>query len=72
LPDGFAYRQDVISPCEEQDLVERFVQLPFKPFEFHGYLGKRRIVSFGWRYAYSGPALRTAASRATRKSAAGD
>jgi len=23
--------------------------LPFKPFEFHGYLGKRRIVSFGWR-----------------------
>ena len=32
--------------------------LPFKPFEFHGYLGKRRIVSFGWRYDYAGRALR--------------
>jgi alkylated DNA repair dioxygenase AlkB len=27
--------------------------LPFKPFEFHGYFGKRRIVSFGWRYDYA-------------------
>jgi len=32
--------------------------LPLKPFEFHGYLGKRRIVSFGWRYDYSARALR--------------
>jgi alkylated DNA repair dioxygenase AlkB len=32
--------------------------LPFKPFEFHGYLGKRQIVSFGWRYDYAGRTLR--------------
>jgi hypothetical protein len=26
--------------------------VPFKPFAFHGYLGNRRVVSFGWRYDY--------------------
>ena len=35
--------------------------LPFKPFEFHGYLGKRRIVSFGWSYDYGGRRLRQSA-----------
>jgi alkylated DNA repair dioxygenase AlkB len=27
--------------------------LDLKPFEFHGYLGNRRIASFGFRYDYS-------------------
>lgn len=58
LPAGFAYREDMISPGEEQALVERFAALPFKPFEFHGYLGKRRVVSFGWRYDYNDARLR--------------
>jgi alkylated DNA repair dioxygenase AlkB len=58
LPAGFAYRDDLITPAEEQSLVERFAELPFAPFEFHGFLGKRRIVSFGWRYDYAGRALR--------------
>jgi alkylated DNA repair dioxygenase AlkB len=58
LPVGFAYHEDAISPAEEQILVGQFASLPFKPFEFHGYLGKRRIVSFGWRYDYAGHTLR--------------
>jgi alkylated DNA repair dioxygenase AlkB len=57
LPAGSAYRDDVIAAGEEQGLVERLAALPFKPFEFHGHLGKRRVVSFGWRYAYAGRAL---------------
>jgi alkylated DNA repair dioxygenase AlkB len=57
-PAGFVYRADVISPAEELALVERFGTLPFQPFEFHGHLGKRRIVSFGWRYDFSGARLR--------------
>ena len=36
-----------------------FETLPFKPFEFHGYQGNRRIVSYGYRYDYAGRALRT-------------
>ena len=61
-PQGFAYRDGVLSPGEEAELVRRVERLPFKPFEFHGYLGKRRIVSFGWRYDYSGRALRESAA----------
>jgi len=58
LPAGFAYREDLLSPVEAQALVARFACLPFQPFEFHGYLGKRRVVSFGWRYDYAGGRLR--------------
>lgn len=52
LPAGFVYCNDVLSAAEEQTLAQSFAALPFKPFEFHGYLGKRRVVSFGWRYDY--------------------
>jgi exodeoxyribonuclease III len=58
LPDGFGYCEELISPGEERALVRDFAALPFQPFEFHGYLGKRRIVSFGWRYDYAGRTLR--------------
>jgi alkylated DNA repair dioxygenase AlkB len=53
LPEGFAYRPDVISPDEESRLLAEIVSLPFKEFQFHGFEGKRRVVSFGWRYDYS-------------------
>ncbi len=58
LPEGFLYREDVLSEMEEAACVHAFETLPFKPFEFHGYLGNRRIVSFGWQYDYSQESLR--------------
>jgi alkylated DNA repair dioxygenase AlkB len=58
MPEGFAYRDDVVSFADATTLVDIFATLPFKPFEFHGYLGNRRTVSFGWSYDYSGRALR--------------
>jgi len=61
LPQGFAYREDILSKKEESDTVRHIESLPFKPFEFHGYLGNRRIVSFGWRYDYAGRTLRESA-----------
>ena len=57
LPEGFRYQADVISPAEEVTLLDRIRELPFKPFEFHGYLGKRRVVSFGWKYDFEGRKL---------------
>ena len=57
-PDGFAYQEDVIQAEDAAALIEVFRELPFKPFEFHGFLGNRRVVSFGWRYDYAGAALR--------------
>ena len=58
LPEGFAYREDVFTRADEAEYVRAFETLPFKPFEFQGYLGNRRIVSFGWQYDYSNKTLR--------------
>ena len=57
LPDGMRYASDVISPDEERALVADLAHLPFRPFEFHGFLGKRRTVSFGWSYDFDGGSL---------------
>jgi alkylated DNA repair dioxygenase AlkB len=54
LPEGFTYAPDIISPSDEQALVHEIERLPFKEFEFHGFLGKRRVVPFGWRYDFIG------------------
>jgi alkylated DNA repair dioxygenase AlkB len=53
LPDGFRYRPELISPEDEHDLLERIRELPFKAFEFQGYTGKRRVVSYGWKYDFN-------------------
>ena len=58
-PKGFRYAPDLISSAMERDLVKTFETLPFKPFDFHGYQGNRRIVSYGYRYDYSGRTLRS-------------
>jgi alkylated DNA repair dioxygenase AlkB len=57
-PEGFAYREEAITPHEERALAEQFARLPLTPFAFHGFLGRRRIVSYGWRYDYAGRTLR--------------
>ena len=54
IPEGFRYSPDIIKRVDEQALVKRFAELPFKEFEFQGFLGKRRVVSFGWRYDFNG------------------
>lgn len=57
-PTGFVYREGAISPDEERTLAERFALLPLSPFAFHGFLARRRVVWFGWRYDYAGRTLR--------------
>src|SRR5687767_15536168 len=58
--EGFRYRPELISSAQEAAVVARMRELPFREFEFHGFLGKRRVVSFGWQYDYSGGGLRKA------------
>jgi alkylated DNA repair dioxygenase AlkB len=60
LPDGFRYQPEFVTKREEESLIEHVRGLPFKEFEFHGFLGKRRVVSFGWRYDFSSAKLREA------------
>ena len=57
LPAGFKYQPDLISKETERTLAEQIAGLPLKEFEFQGFLGKRRIVSFGWRYDFNGGGL---------------
>jgi alkylated DNA repair dioxygenase AlkB len=59
-PEGFAYQPSLITPEQEAELAARFPSLPFKPYEFRGYLGARRTVAYGWRYAADGKAVEPA------------
>lgn len=61
-PAGFDYWPDVVSADEEAELARQLGELPFKPFEFHGYLGNRRTVSFGLRYDYGRQVVEAAAA----------
>jgi len=58
MPEGFAYQDGVISADEERTLLERLPTLPFKPYDFHGFLGRRHVISFGWQYDLSTSTLR--------------
>jgi alkylated DNA repair dioxygenase AlkB len=60
FPEGFRYRPELIGPAEEDRIIARVRELPFRDFEFHGYSGKRRVVSFGWHYDFSGRRLQKA------------
>ena len=60
LPEGLRYAPNALTPAREEALVARLRHLPFKEFEFHGFLGKRRVVSFGYRYDFNGGGLREA------------
>ena len=61
LPEGMAYRRDLIGPDEEAALAAIMADLPFAPFQFHGFEGNRRTISYGWHYAFDGSGLHEAA-----------
>ena len=52
-PEGLRYAADFISPDTERELVAHIAALPLQPFQFGQYEGKRRVVSFGYRYDYT-------------------
>jgi alkylated DNA repair dioxygenase AlkB len=58
LPEGFRYTPELLSRDAERMLLDDIRGLPFREFEFHGYTGKRRVVSFGWRYDFGDESLR--------------
>lgn len=51
---GLRYQPNVMTQAQEQAIAAHIRQLPFAEFDFHGYKGKRRVVSFGWRYEFAG------------------
>ena len=57
-PEGFRYEREIITRDEEAALVERIREVPLQAFDFHGFLGKRRVKSFGWHYDFDTEALK--------------
>ena len=52
LPEGFRYERDILPEADQLDLLREIPQLPLKPFDFHGFEGKRRVISYGWKYDF--------------------
>jgi len=52
-PEGFVYRPEFLSREEEADLAAWLATLPFAAFQFRGYEGRRRVVSYGWQYDFT-------------------
>jgi len=52
LPPGFRYGPDLITPDDEWTLIDAIQHFAFANFAFHGFVGQRRTVSFGWRYDF--------------------
>jgi alkylated DNA repair dioxygenase AlkB len=52
-PEGFKFEREIVTPEAEAALLADIRALPFRDFEFHGFVGKRRTVSFGWSYDFS-------------------
>lgn len=61
MPEGLVHAPDFLTEAEEAALAGRMDALDFRPFEFHGFLGKRQTVSFGWSYRFDGSGLSEAA-----------
>jgi alkylated DNA repair dioxygenase AlkB len=57
VPDGFRLASELIAENHEAELLAEMQSLAFKEFEFHGFLGKRRVIFFGWRYDFNGGGL---------------
>jgi alkylated DNA repair dioxygenase AlkB len=60
-PSGLIYRRDLLNGDEETAIIAAIARLDLKPFEFHGFLGKRETISFGWSYRFDGSGLGEAA-----------
>jgi alkylated DNA repair dioxygenase AlkB len=52
-----SYAPEFLSPDTERQLMREFCALPFRPFEFQGFLGRRRVVFFGRRYDFNDRSL---------------
>jgi alkylated DNA repair dioxygenase AlkB len=51
-PEGFRYEPDCISEDDERALAEHIAALPLEGFRFQGFVAKRRVMYFGWRYDF--------------------
>jgi alkylated DNA repair dioxygenase AlkB len=49
---GLEYRPEFIEAAEERSLLDQLHAIDLSPFRFHGWTGKRKTHTFGWRYDF--------------------
>ena len=54
LPEGFIYRADFLTPGEEEGLLAIIRTLEFHEVRMHGVVARRRVIQYGWKYAFDG------------------
>jgi len=52
LPEGFTYRENFLTPEEEQLLLQTVRGIEVTPMIFQGYEAKRKVASFGYDYSF--------------------
>ena len=52
LPEGFAYKDEIISLAEESALLDGARALAFGEVRMRGQVARRRTIHFGWTYGY--------------------
>jgi alkylated DNA repair protein (DNA oxidative demethylase) len=60
-PRGLLYAEAVVPLKAQADLIRRVRTLDFAPFDFRGFKGNRRIVSFGSHYDFTHSRIESAA-----------
>jgi alkylated DNA repair dioxygenase AlkB len=53
LPEGMMYQEEFITAADEEKLLSGARGLALQAFEFRGFTGRRRVISFGWRYDFT-------------------
>lgn len=61
-PSGLTYVSGVVDLLEERALTAFIETLDLRAFEYRGFFGARRTVSFGWRYDFNGGGFQRADS----------
>ena len=49
---GLSLARNIVTTDEERSLVAAIDGVALSPFRFHGWIGKRLTVSFGWKYDF--------------------
>jgi len=52
VPEGFVYREDVLTPPEEVALLAQIRSQPFHQVQMRGVVARRRVIQYGWKYAF--------------------
>jgi len=54
---GLSQSGEIVTPREEQMLIEAIDAAPLSPFRYHEWVGKRLTASYGWGYDFANGSL---------------